>query len=237
MTGIRDQFVDEPFLARRLEATKEFVAFLMPSRHANWSAGHGFANGKFNLVKLNYCIGTPLDEIQVLFRDACESAIETGAYLGLPASTYPIAGMLRLFEFDGLREQMIPLTRHQSPEPDPTVRRPHDFLMGFPGLDDDANYPEATVSGPAIHVRTWWLIEAARADRDRASGMLEELVTKHWGRAIRGQPWFGLHSDPRLGYAGYWCYGIAAVAKMFGLDDSGLEGNKYYPYDLAHFRD
>lgn len=38
-------------------------------------------------------------------------------------------------------------------------------------------------------------------------------------------------------YDGYWCWPAAAVALRCGVDDSGLEGHEYYPYDVAHFLD
>lgn len=39
------------------------------------------------------------------------------------------------------------------------------------------------------------------------------------------------------GYTGYWCWEAAAIAKILHIDDSGLEGHEYYPYDLAHYFD
>lgn len=139
-----------------------------------------------------------------------------------------------MFGLDELREQMIP----QTALPERRIsRRPHDFLMGFAGLDDDANYSSPMPGKPMMHVRTWRLIEAARVDRDAASEMLVEFVVKHWGNVIKKEPWAGTHHDVTLPYAGYWAYGPAAVAQMFGLDDAALERHRYYPYDLAHYLD
>ena len=38
-------------------------------------------------------------------------------------------------------------------------------------------------------------------------------------------------------YRGYWAFEAAAVANVFGIDDRGLRGNRYYPWDLAHLDD
>ena len=35
-------------------------------------------------------------------------------------------------------------------------------------------------------------------------------------------------------YCGYWCFEIAALAKIFSVDDSEFKKHPYYPYDLAH---
>ena len=38
-------------------------------------------------------------------------------------------------------------------------------------------------------------------------------------------------------YFGLWSYEAAAIAKLFGIDDSDLKDYPNYPYDLAHYKD
>ena len=40
-----------------------------------------------------------------------------------------------------------------------------------------------------------------------------------------------------LSFVGYWSFESAAIAKVAGIDDSALEGNDHYPYELAHYND
>ena len=38
-------------------------------------------------------------------------------------------------------------------------------------------------------------------------------------------------------YYGYWSFETAAIVSLMGIDDSILMQNKYYPYDLAHYKE
>ena len=82
------------------------------------------------------------------------------------------------------------------------------------------------------------LVEAARlaesGDSKAASERLTKYVESEWYRGRSGAPWYGLDKrSPEL-HVGYWAYEAAAIAKVCGIDDSALEGHKYYPWDLAH---
>jgi|GEM_PF-5639929 len=146
---MRDQVVDVEFLEERRRILEESLPLFV--QHLPTSA-YSVAHTRFDLVKVHYGLGTSLEEVAAMFRQACIDAIETGLGLSIPGSTYPIVAMLRLFGEDELREQLKPHLRRSNSE-------------------------------------------------------------STWRRAA------------------------AAIAQMFGIDDSSLEGHKYYPYDIAHYLD
>ncbi len=79
------------------------------------------------------------------------------------------------------------------------------------------------------------ICEAAQTDRNKAKEMLEEYITKEYlkGHADLGWPKAAETWEP---YNGLWSYEAAAIAKLFGIDDSELKDNPNYPYDLAHYK-
>ena len=46
--------------------------------------------------------------------------------------------------------------------------------------------------------------------------------------------WYDSHKSKNNTYRGYWCFEIAALSKIFRIDDKDFALNPYYPYDLAH---
>jgi len=55
-----------------------------------------------------------------------------------------------------------------------------------------------------------------------------------WYRHHKAAHWYNSHNSKSNSYCGYWCYEIAALAKIFGVDDAPFAHDPYYPYDLAH---
>lgn len=56
-----------------------------------------------------------------------------------------------------------------------------------------------------------------------------------WYSGHKGMEW---HDSHKYGdqFFGYWSFETAAISKLLGIDDSLLYGEKYYPYDLAHYK-
>ena len=86
------------------------------------------------------------------------------------------------------------------------------------------------------------LVEAAvlaqGGDGPGAAERFRRYVSAEWYRSFQSADWWGNHKRlndlDTCSYKGYWAYEAAAVAHAFGIDDSALEGHKYYPWDLAH---
>ncbi len=79
------------------------------------------------------------------------------------------------------------------------------------------------------------LCECAQKDKTKAKEMLKEYMSNflqehsdmEWDKAAK--TW--------AAYYGLWSYEAAAIAKLFGIDDSDLKDYPNYPYDFAHYKD
>lgn len=67
-----------------------------------------------------------------------------------------------------------------------------------------------------------------------AIGKIDEFLRKRWMIIHKGAWWYGGHNNDKKPYYGYWAYECAAAVRILGLDDATLNGQKWYPYDLAH---
>jgi len=114
------------------------------------------------------------------------------------------------------------------------------WLLGVEGALDGDNFydpPKGGVDEKALN-----LARLAVVDPEAAQPALVKFVRQDWYRGHKGQSWWGMHQynndkTPFEGFGGYWCWEAAAIARICGVDDSALEGHKYYPYDLAHYLD
>lgn len=68
---------------------------------------------------------------------------------------------------------------------------------------------------------------------DKAKILSLELT--NWYYNHKGAYWYNSHESKNDTYCGYWCFEIAALAKIFMIDDSQFQSNKYYPTDLANY--
>lgn len=67
---------------------------------------------------------------------------------------------------------------------------------------------------------------------DKAAVLALEL--SQWYQHHKGAHWYNSHNSKNSTYCGYWCFEIAALAKILEIDDTPFALNPYYPYDLAH---
>lgn len=85
---------------------------------------------------------------------------------------------------------------------------------------------------PPIFQPLW---DCMNSDREEQSERLVNFVKKWHARCRQVHDLrAGAHLSKFDHYHGYWCFEAAAVAKMFDIDDSALEGHPHYPYDLRH---
>jgi hypothetical protein len=66
---------------------------------------------------------------------------------------------------------------------------------------------------------------------------LERYLTESWYRGHRDMAWYNMHKKENSFYDGYWSFESGAIAKILGLDDTGWETMKYYPYDMVHYKE
>lgn len=69
---------------------------------------------------------------------------------------------------------------------------------------------------------------------DDKTGILA-LELSQWYQHHKSAYWYNSHNSKNNTYRGYWCFEIAALSRIFEIDDEQFASNPYYPYDLAHF--
>src|SRR5699024_3494366 len=85
------------------------------------------------------------------------------------------------------------------------------------------------------YANTKYIIEFSATYKASYSQRLFTYMEKEWFRGHYDFEWKNAHNEP--GYVGFWSFESAALAKILGLDDAGLQDNNHYPYDLAHYKD
>ena len=97
------------------------------------------------------------------------------------------------------------------------------FLADFLGLHHGPVVPDdLTKFFPKVRVL------GTKAEREAYLG---NYMRRYWYQANK-RP--SRHPTDRL-YCGYWAWDIAAVVRVWGLDDSSFCDHKYYPKELAHY--
>jgi len=100
--------------------------------------------------------------------------------------------------------------------------------MGFEGRGKTTD-----IMRPQIFDRLYRVYDSEPALRP---GYLQEYVKK-WYHSMEQEAFYYSHTSIHDVYYGYWCVEAAATAKILNIDDSALQKNKYYPYEMAHYRD
>jgi hypothetical protein len=99
--------------------------------------------------------------------------------------------------------------------------------------------PGHPLSDEVLWPKPFALLEAALdAPEEQRPGLMLKFV-KAWFTQSRKNYWWGIHElSPRVRtkYFGYWNVEAAAAVAAFGIDDSALVGNEYYPADLVPAR-
>ena len=84
--------------------------------------------------------------------------------------------------------------------------------------------------------QSWKVSELAKIDKKQAIKRLEKYLKKEWYRGHSEYPWYNDHKYGII-HDGYWSFESGALVNVLGLDDSGLKGLPYYPYDMVHWND
>jgi len=190
----------------------------------------------FMLWKFEYSAGRNLDELRTDFEKLLTMWVPKMDRFSLLTELLDLAALARAF---GLHALCDPLHVEGAIDFDGVDRIPViQWLVGDPQalpLTDHTNleWPEAAANLNALALQA---IDAP----ENASAALETYVTNNWYDNCNEEPWFNSHDYFGNGperYFGYWCFHAAAIASACGVNDSALEGHKYYPHDLAHYLD
>ncbi|PUV24014.1 MULTISPECIES: PoNe immunity protein domain-containing protein [Sphingobacterium] len=65
---------------------------------------------------------------------------------------------------------------------------------------------------------------------------LKNYLDKAWYKKMKPTYWFDNNKNKNEVFFGYWSLESAAFVKILDVEDSSLENQQYYPYDLVHWK-
>ena len=77
-----------------------------------------------------------------------------------------------------------------------------------------------------------WYLSFLKCGIQERSSYLKTYLEKKWYKSHKDAAWYDNHKSTAATYVGYWCFEVAALTKIYNIQDSPLW--EYYPYDLAH---
>lgn len=98
--------------------------------------------------------------------------------------------------------------------------------------DSLVNWMDKTWEVQTNNVSCTWFMEFIKCDDSKKSIYLQNYLREKWYKDHREAAWYDNHKSSADTYVGYWSFEVAAVAKVFGVQDNPTW--KYYPYDLVH---
>lgn len=67
--------------------------------------------------------------------------------------------------------------------------------------------------------------------QDKSISFIKNYLNKKWYQGHRDAPWYDSHKRTKVNtYFGYWAWEVAALVKIYGIDDAELKEQQYYPY-------
>lgn len=71
---------------------------------------------------------------------------------------------------------------------------------------------------------------------DKSTTYIKQYLDKKWYQGHSDAAWHNTHLNTKVNcFAGYWAWEVAALAKIYGIDDTSLQNQKYYPYRAVHW--
>ncbi|MCL2136719.1 MAG: PoNi-like cognate immunity protein [Coriobacteriia bacterium] len=89
---------------------------------------------------------------------------------------------------------------------------------------------------PLLWSKPYQVLRQIVEEAEDKPAAMQRYLKRSWYRSHSSTGWYDSHKSAPDIYTGYWSYESGAVAKILKLDDSSLEGLKYYPYDLVHYK-
>jgi hypothetical protein len=81
-----------------------------------------------------------------------------------------------------------------------------------------------------------WIKKVTQMDKPDAEAFMAKYLKSTWYSTHDDFYWYDNHKSKVNTYFGYWCFEAGAIVKVMGLDDTSFKDNRYYPYDLAHYK-
>ncbi len=71
---------------------------------------------------------------------------------------------------------------------------------------------------------------------DKSTTYIKQYLDKKWYQGHSDAAWHNTHLNTKVNcFAGYWAWEVAALVKIYGIDDTSLQNQKYYPYRAVHW--
>lgn len=196
----------------------------------------------FDLITTKYSAGYPISEIKkdydtllsVMSELWEEKTLEEFTYAGGKEPYYgtdeywkvlTLISLGILFEVDEHSFAKIIKIKDKVPTPDILL----DFLLSS---RDHREIPDVIATG-----NKYKELSAFLKSEDKDIKNFKKYITKFWYREYKKMGWGDTHNSEFNIHAGYWGFELGAVSKILGLDDSTLQEQKYYPYDMVHWED
>ena len=176
------------------------------------------------LTLASYSRGDPMGEVARRGRRTLDFAKGRDISGSLPHARLRLASLVPLLIDDPTEEAELRLSLHNERHPDWAT----DLILG---------YDPASIKGEEVNGQT-----ALRGIWEATGELRSDVLAKkfsRWYATSSDQYWRGFHKEKGRTdlYFGYWAVEFAAIARRLDIDDSALEGEKYYPYELAHWLD
>ncbi|MBT0571855.1 DUF1911 domain-containing protein [Curvibacter sp. CHRR-16] len=206
---------------------------------------NAIANALTDLLHLRYTAGEPIEQLRTELDEVVAAWEDYAKAVGVigPEGKGSIFGFAYRVDYNkavhlaGLavllrREDLLP--------------RIDAMVLGFKG--SDAVYEELV--SPYLPERpyadTWYhatpytdALNAIDSEDPKERSALMGQAVEDWFAANEGQPFHGTHKDVddsgEGGYTGYWCFELAALCFIKGIDDSAFRDHLTYPKDLVDF--
>lgn len=175
---------------------------------------------KTGLLIAKYSRGDSIDEIKIEFENLIDMICEKGD-VSIYEDNLCWASMAYLL---GIGSEKINCLNNKLKESDT-----YDYIIDFVLLGF-----ESTLDNGKISFQRDFNKMVKYMDDRKKETFLKYL--RGWYKSRRNSAWYDSHKNTKFRlYFGYWCFEAGAIAKRLGLDDSDLQNEQYYPYDLVHF--
>ena len=180
----------------------------------------------FKMTLVSYSRGDPMEEVASRAHLLFSELGPRGYQAWSDRSNLRVCALAALVCTAGELESLRPVLRPEAPGGGGWWG--FDLLLGY----DPVSIADEHVGWLGTMCAMW---DAPEEERPAVLGQRLSL----WYNAMRGEAWWGNHKDPirSCRYEGYWALELAATARVLRIDDSALEGKRYYPYELAHWLD
>lgn len=72
--------------------------------------------------------------------------------------------------------------------------------------------------------------------KDRSAAFIKYYLDKKWYQGHKDAPWHDTHLRTKVNaFFGYWAWEVAALVKIFNINDETLQLQNYYPFRAVHW--